>query len=42
MGQRIVGQETPWWYGCGSLIGILLVGVVLVALIAWLTLADWS
>lgn len=42
MGQRIIGQKDPILWTCGPLVAILVVGVVLIALIAWLTLADWS
>lgn len=37
MGQQIVGHKEPWGYGCLQLLGILLVGIVLLALVFWLT-----
>ncbi|HEY9354225.1 MAG TPA: hypothetical protein VIP28_13275 [Nocardioides sp.] len=36
MGQHIVGHREPWGRGCLPLVGILLVGATLTALIAWL------
>ena len=40
MGQKVVGEPGP--SGCLPVLGLMLVGVVLVALICWFTLADWS
>lgn len=33
MGQKVVGQPGP--SGCGTILGLMLVGAALIALVAW-------
>jgi hypothetical protein len=36
MGHKIVGQQDPWWSGCGQLLAIMLTGAGLILLIVWI------